>query len=105
MMRPLVIAGALLFAALPAFTGSAPEIQRFNMDETPDQIVKIMGRPTHIDDSLKSYQSWQYDAPPDEESDDNSPPAWFFCWNSADRRLLSITRNFDKPRDIDALFP
>src|SRR5262245_49896776 len=109
-MRRLLFAGALLAVAFPSFAQlpSDPkikEILRFALDESPDQIVSIMGRPTHIDDSLKAYQSWQYDAPPDEDNDDNSPPAWFFCVSTTSNRILSVTRNFDKPRDVQALFP
>jgi hypothetical protein len=109
-MRGLLFAGALLAVALPSFAQlpSDPKIQeilRFTLDESPDQIVRIMGRPTHIDDSLKAYQSWQYDAPPDEDNDDNTPPAWFFCVSTTSNRILSVTRNFDKPRDVHVLFP
>jgi len=102
--------GALLFAALPLFTQTGPnakmqEFLRFTLDETPEQIIQRMGRPERIDDSVSRYQSWQYGAPADEANDDNSPPAWFFCLRADNRQILSVTRNFDKPQDVDALFP
>jgi hypothetical protein len=107
-MRRPIVWGALFTLALPLFSQAPDKVQallRFTLDESPDQIIKLLGSPSHIDDSLKGYQSWQYEAPPEEDRDDNSPPAWFVCVRSADRRILSVTRNFDKAQDVDALFP
>jgi hypothetical protein len=102
--------GALLTAALPLFCQTSPnkkieQFVRFTLDESPEQIVRAMGRPDHIDDSSPRYLSWQYESPPDEANDDNTAPAWFFCLKSENRQLLSVTRNFDKPQDIDDVFP
>src|SRR5215831_3672883 len=104
MMRPC-FAGALLLAALPLFcqTPKVPkthEILRFSLNETPEQILKLLGRKDRIDDSTPGYQSWQYEPPADEPGDDNGAPAWFVCIRTGDRRILSITRNFDKPQDV-----
>jgi len=107
MKRPFVW-GALFILALPLFSQAPNKVQallRFTLDESPEQILKLLGSPTHIDDSLKGYQSWQYEPPPEEDTDDNNAPAWFVCVRASDRRVVSVTRNFDKPQDVDALFP
>jgi hypothetical protein len=100
----------LLLAALPVFCQSPenPKLQqllRFTLNESPETVLKLLGNPTHIDDSLRGYQSWQYEFGADEQSDDNSPPAWYVCVNTSTRQVVSITRNFDKPQDVDELFP
>ena len=97
-------------AALPLL-GQSPqnnkiqELLRFSLNEGPEQIVTLLGRPQRVDDSLAGYQSWQYEFSAAEENDDNSPPAWFVCLGTARRQVLSVTRNFDKPQDVDGLFP
>ena len=102
--------GALLTAALPLLCqttkdGRLQELLRFTLNEKPEQIVTMLGRPQRIDDSLAGYQSWQYEFSADEESDDNSPPAWYVCLSTSRRQILSVTRNFGKPQDVDSLFP
>jgi hypothetical protein len=109
-MKKGYLAGALLLAALPVLcetpqNAKTQELLRFTLDESPEQIVTRLGRPNHIADSAAGYQSWQYEFPASEESDDNSPPAWFVCLDTARRQVLSVTRNFDKPQEVDPLFP
>jgi hypothetical protein len=100
----------LLLAAFPVFCQAPPshkpqELLRFTLDESPEQIAALLGRPEHIDDSTRGYKSWQYSFGPDEASDDNSPPAWLICATTGKWQVLSVTRNFDRPQDVDALFP
>jgi len=102
--------GVLLAAALPMLSQTQPsrktsEILRFTLNESPEEVVKLLGRPEHVDDSVPGFQSWQYETVAGEDSDDNSPPAWFVCFRAAGRTVLSVTRNFDKPQDVDDLFP
>ena len=108
-MTKLFFGGALLVAALPLLCQTAPnrvqELLRFSLNESPEQIVALLGRPQRVDDSLAGYQSWQYEFSAAEENDDNSPPAWFVCLSTARHQVLSVTRNFDKPQEVDGLFP
>jgi len=101
--------GALLLAALPLFC-QAPErksdqLLRFTAIDSPEQVVALIGRPARVDDSVPGYQSWQYEFSADEKNDDNSPPAWFVCLSTVSHRVMSVTRNFDQPLDVDHLFP
>ena len=109
-MTRILVGGALLVAALPLLcqtpqNSRLQELLRFSLNESPEQIVSLLGRPQRIDDSLAGYQSWQYEFSAAEENDDNSPPAWFVCLSTVRRQVLSVTRNFDKPQDVDGLFP
>lgn len=111
-MRPGKVGGiAFLVAALPLGGQTQPrnakiqELLRFTLNETAAQVRERMGPPTRIDDSVAGYLSWQYDHPADERNDDNSPPAWFICIRAAGGQILSVTRNFDTPQDVDDLFP
>jgi hypothetical protein len=81
------------------------DLLRFTLNENPEQVIALLGRPQRIDDSMAGYQSWQYEFSADEQNDDNSPPAWFVCMNTAKRQILSVTRNFDNPQDVGDVFP
>ena len=102
--------GALLLVALPLFCQTPSnkkthELLRFTLNESPEQIIALLGRPEHVQDSFAGYQSWRYDWPPGEENDDNSPPAWIVCIRTDNRQVLSVMRNFDRPMAVDDLFP
>ncbi|MCU1232550.1 MAG: hypothetical protein JWP63_517, partial [Candidatus Solibacter sp.] len=80
-MRIIGPFGVALLAALPVFSQinpvKAPQgMLRWTLQEKPDQIARILGRPDHVDDSVKAYQSWQYESADNEDRDDNSPPSY-----------------------------
>ena len=61
-MTKLSVGGALLIAALPLVCQTAPnhrvqELLRFSLNESPEQVAALLGRPQRIDDSLAGYQS------------------------------------------------
>ena len=108
-MTKQVAAGALFLAALPLScqtlqNSKVEELLRFTLNENPQQILTLLGRPSRIEDSAAGFQSWEYEFSGDEESDDNSPPAWLVCLTIPKREILSVTRNFDKPQEVDRLF-
>jgi hypothetical protein len=108
-MTNCIVAGALLLAALPLScqtlqNSKVEELLRFTLNENPQQILTLLGRPNRIEDSAGGFQSWQYEFSADEESGDNSPPAWLVCLSVPKRQVLSVTRNYDTPQDVDGLF-
>ncbi len=110
MTHSIRLLGVALLAALPAFsqadTIKAPQAMlRWSLQEKPEQIVRILGKPDHVDDSVKAYQSWQYESADNEDRDDNSPPSYILCVQTAGQQLLSLTRNFVSPQVVDDLFP
>jgi len=109
-MTKCVLGVALLVAtlSLSSQTQQDTRIQKllqFTLNESPQQIITLLGRPSRIDDSVAGYQSWQYEFSSDEQLDDNSPPAWFVCLSTSRHEILSVTRNFDKPQNVDSLLP
>ena len=103
-MFSIRLLGVALLAALPAFSQASQAILHWTLQENPEQIVRILGKPDHVDDSVKAYQSWQYESADNEDRDDNSPPSYILCLQGG-RQLLSLTRNFVSPRAVDDLFP
>jgi hypothetical protein len=102
--------GALLLAVLPVFSQTAPnpktqDVLRFTLNESPRQIVRMMGPPSQVDDSLAGYQSWHYEFLPREQSDSDPPPAWLILIRMDSRQIVSVTRNFGDPQVVDDLFP
>jgi len=112
-MQPMAF-GVALFTALPLlsqtmFPQTANEkthsLLRFTLEEKPEGITRLLGRPGHVDDSTRDYKSWQYETADSEDHDDNLPPAYILCLRTGDDQLLSVTRNFVTPQDVDDLFP
>jgi hypothetical protein len=109
-MRSARRLGVALLAALPVFSQSpalhAPQsLLRWSLEERPEQILRILGPPDHVDDTVKAYQSWQYENVANEDRDDNSPPSYILCLSTDGRGLISLARNFGSPQDVDSLFP
>jgi hypothetical protein len=108
-MRRIGVLGAALLA-LPLWAQTAENSKvraflRFTMDEKPAEIVRLIGKPGRVDDTSRNFQSWMYDAADDEDHDDNLPPAYIICLRNGDQQIMSITRNYDEPQDVEALFP
>jgi len=109
-MARCFLAVALLVATLPLSSQTQQntriqELLRFTLNENPEQILTMLGRPNRIDDSVAGFQSWQYEFSNDDELDDNTPPAWFVCLSTSRRQVLSVTRNFRKPQNVDDILP
>jgi hypothetical protein len=109
-MRQILVLGAALVSALPLFSQTAAhrkthELLRFTLEETPARIVALLGRPDRLEESSGSWHSWQYATADGEDHDDNSPPAYILCLRASDQRLMSVTRNFVEPQDVEDLFP
>ena len=109
-MFSIRLLGVALLAALPAFSQADPikppqAMLRWTLREKPEQILRILGKPDRVDDSVQAYQSWQYESADNEDRDDNSPPSYILCVQTAGQQLLSLTRNFVSPQAVDDLFP
>ena len=65
-MTKCVLGVALLVATLSLSSQTQQdariqELLRFTLNESPQQILTLLGRPNRIDDSVAGYQSWQYE--------------------------------------------
>jgi hypothetical protein len=96
--RLVVISGALLFAA-PLFSQS--ELQWFLLTETRDDVARKMGPPKMIAEFGTDFESWQYQI----GEIDHDDFSHFLVFRKSDKRLISITRNYETEQNVDDLFP
>ncbi len=66
MLQRRLIRVALFLGALPvysqtAFNHKTQSLLRFTLDEKPERIVVLLGRPDRVDDSARAYHSWLYE--------------------------------------------
>jgi hypothetical protein len=104
-MHRLFLAGVLLLAAPRIFPQSAAlqitEILRFSLDESPQQIVRGMGQPVQVNDSDPNFRTWYYQT----DTIDNHEHSHVLLFRQAGQQLLSVTRNYHYPVQVEALFP
>ena len=95
--------GALAFWALPFPTQAAPPpgILSFTLEETPAQVLRLLGQPVQVDDSGPVYRSWFYQI----GNRDSHDFSHVLCFRGSASQLISVTRNFDEPQNVDALLP
>lgn len=87
--------------AAPLFSPASPtEMLRYTLAETPAQLHRLLGDPKVVADQ-GAFRSLQY------QIDAHDPHDFSHVVLVArdSGRLLSITRNYEEPRRIDALFP
>jgi hypothetical protein len=103
-----VLAGVLLLAAPQLYSQTPPtaplqitEILRFTLDETPEQLARGMGRPAMVNDQEKAFQTWYYQT----DVLDKHEFSHVLLLRRPDNRILSVTRNYHYPVQVEALFP
>jgi hypothetical protein len=103
-----VVVGVLLFAAPQLHCQTPPtaplqitEILRFTLDETPEQLRRGLGQPVMINDQEKAFHTWYYQT----DVKDIHEHSHVMLLRRPDNKLLSVTRNYHYPVNVDALFP
>jgi hypothetical protein len=108
MLRFIILCGALwaapLFCQEPA--AANPQVQDgqfrwFLLTETKDEVRAALGQPQMVADFGDDFRSWQYRFG-DTDHDDFSLAVVFRRSTGA---LVSITRNAESERNVDAFFP
>jgi len=103
-MRRWLLIGAWLVAAPHIFSQTpiaAGELLRYSLDETPAQLIRWLGRPVHIADSDPQSTTWYYQT----DVLDAHEHSHLLVFRKADGKLITVTRNFHTPVNVDALFP
>ena len=104
-MRCLLLTGVLLIAAPRIFPQPAPlqitEILRFTLNESPQQIIRGLGRPVQVNDSDPNFRTWYYQT----DTIDNHEHSHVLLFRQGNEQLVSVTRNYHYPVQVDALFP
>lgn len=103
-MRTRLTLGAWLCAAPLLFAQSGTsgaDILTFALDETPEQVTRLLGKPVQVADAGPAYFSWSYQ----KDVSDLHEHSHLLMFRKSDNRLVSVTRNFHAPTSVDALFP
>lgn len=108
-MRPstLLLAAALWSAPLLSQPPAAdPQLRNgepvwFLLTETSDQVTRALGSPSLVADFGRDYRSWQYQIGAVDH--DEFSHLLVFC--KSGRVLISVTRNYEPERNVDAFFP
>lgn len=77
------------------------EMQRFTLSETPAQLRSILGEPKLIVDLNDKFRSFQYQV----DSHDPHDFSHIVCIRRTDGVIISITRNYEEPREVETLMP
>lgn len=117
MNRLVVLLGALLTAAPPALFSASdvgpglpaladPQVKAdgvawLMLNETMEDVVRAFGRPALVAESGAGLVSWQFQL----GDIDHHDFSHVLVFRAADRKLLSVTRNYEPERRVDALFP
>jgi len=99
-MRPAIFlfAGALL---LFSQTPPAIEPQSFLLNESKEQVSRVLGLPTLVADFGTDFQSWQYQI----DNADHDDFSLLVVFRKSTGKIVSVTRNYASERNVDALFP
>lgn len=101
----LTVAGAWLIAAPSLFSQNTPlaasELLRYSLEETTQQIHRGLGAPAQIADAGPDLVNWFYKT----DVYDQHEHSHQLLFRKSDGKLLSVTRNFHFPVNVDALFP
>ncbi|QOY87012.1 hypothetical protein [Paludibaculum fermentans] len=117
MNRLLVLMGALLTAAPPALFSAAEPASRLpaladpqvkaagvvwlTLEESMEDVARSLGRPALVAESGAGLVSWQFQL----GEIDHHDFSHVLVFRAADRKLLSVTRNYEPERKVEALFP
>jgi hypothetical protein len=109
MNRTILFVGALL-AAASLFSQTRPaadpqirdgKIVWFQSADTMDDVRRMLGNPAAIADFGQDLQSWQYQI----DNADSHEFSHQLVFRKSDRKLMSVTRNYEPERNVDILFP
>jgi hypothetical protein len=97
-----ILSGVLLSAALLlSQTPTGVDPMSFLLTESKEQVARALGSPSMVADFGEDFQSWQYQTP-DGDHDEFSQMVVF---RKSSRSIVSVTRNYEPERNVDALFP
>ncbi len=98
----LLLAGPRLFSqTAPAAPLQVAEILRYTLEETQAQIARGMGRPAQVNDADPVFLTWHYQT----DLIDVHEPTHVLLLRKTTGKLVSVTRNYHYPVNVDVLFP
>lgn len=99
----LALAVPLFAQKLPATdpTPGSVEPLWFLLNETKDQVTRALGNPTFVAEFGQDFRSWQYQI----GDIDHHDFSHVVVFRKSDGTIVSVTRNYEPERNVDALFP
>lgn len=104
-----LVVGALLLVAPPAVKlpaqgdprVTASGVEWLSLRETMEAVRRQLGPPTLVAEYAAGLVTWQYQL----GDIDHHDYSHILVFRKADQALLSVTRNYEPERTVDALFP
>lgn len=87
--------------ATPLFGNKADHLLQFTLDETSAKVATMLGAPAQTGEAGPAHFSWYLQI----DNADTHDHSHVLLFRNEDKKLVSITRNFDEPLNIDGLFP
>lgn len=106
MQRLLFAAGlAISLVRLQAQTPADPTVregafQWFALGEEMDQVERKIGPPRNVADFANSRRGWLYMI-----GGDGHEPTHYLVFRATDKKLVSVTRNYEPEQNVDPFFP
>jgi hypothetical protein len=92
--------GAWLLAA-PLFSETLHQLAGLTLTEDTAAIARLLGAPVQIAEAGPAHFSWFFQT----DVLDNHDHSHILLFAKSSRTLVSVTRNFHEPVNVDALFP
>ena len=91
--------GVWLTVTLHMFA-SDQELWKLTLDEDTTTVAKILGAPAQTGEANPGHFSWYLQI----DNGDNHDHSHVLLFRKSDRKLVSVTRNYDQPTNVDELF-
>lgn len=100
-LRNILLGGVLAGLAAGQTLLPVGELLRYSLEETPEQLIRGLGRPAQTGEGSPGYFTWYYKTDVLDQHDFSH----LLLFRKSDGKLASVTRNFHTPVNVDALFP
>ena len=93
--------------ATPLFFSSAltaeeeRELVRFTLEEDTAKVAGMLGAPAQVSEAGPHHFSWHLQL----NVADNHDDSHVLLFRKEDKKLVSVTRNYDEPKNVDQMFP
>lgn len=77
------------------------ELLRFTLDENTTQVAGILGAPAQVGEAGPHHFSWYLQL----NVMDNHDYSHILLFRSEDKKLVSVTRDYGEPENVDRMFP
>ena len=95
-----LIAMPLIFLSAHA-AEDQPELMRFTLEENTARVAAMLGAPAQVGEAGPHHFSWYLQI----NVADNHDHSHVLLFRKTDQKLVSVTRDYDEPENVDRMFP